>query len=179
MDDGLGEKSMKSTEVKRRATWKKDVSVFILGFVIGAVVVVQPTAKSIEQFENKVATLEKDKKDLEENIQVLQKEAETLQKEARSGPEKILKVSVHILNDIDDFAETRMTEMIKGELSYLIDQPVDKVASLPQAIYNSLHLREFQVNDREFAIYVQFFSIAKETQFFIKLRTPQPTWLPE
>lgn len=169
----------KSSAYDKKGSLKRYISLMILGFVLGSTLFIQYTAKRIDELQTKVSQLEFENKDLEENIQVLQKEAEALQKEARSGPAKILKISVYILNDVDDFAETRMSQLIKDELSYLIDQPVDKVASIPQAIYNSLHMREFQVNERKFAVHVQFFSIAKETQFFIKLKAPQPAWLPE
>jgi hypothetical protein len=164
---GLGAQGMmRVPEIHSRRQIKKGISLFILGFLCGAILLVQLSSKRIDNLDKRVIVLESENSDQAETIK-------KLHKEARPGPATILKISIHISDAPDDFAATKVIQQLKDDLSYLIDQPVDKVSALPQALYGSLQNREYQINERRFALHVQYFAIAKETHFWIKLNVPK------
>jgi hypothetical protein len=160
---------MRIPPVHQKKEMRKNISLFILGFICGAVLFVQFTAKKIDNLDEQVIILESETRGLHDEISKLNKEL----KELRPGPSKILKITVDVLNAPDGFAETKIIQLVKEDLAYLIDQPIDKVSGLPQAIYNSLHDREYKINERRFVVKVQYFVIAKETRFWLKLITPK------
>jgi hypothetical protein len=166
MADGLGGKGMRIPPVYQKKEMRKNISLFILGFICGAVLFVQFTAKKIDNLDEQVIILNNEKSELEDEVA-------KLRKELTPNPSKILKITVDVLNAPDGFAETKIIQLVKEDLAYLIDQPIDKVSGLPQAIYNSLHDREYKINERRFVVKVQYFVIAKETRFWLKLITPK------
>jgi hypothetical protein len=144
---------------------KKAIAVFLLGCLLGSVTIAYLSVVKLEPLREQNVQLKNEVTELEDTI-------EKLQQNAKSYREKIAKITIHVMDAPDGFAETKITELVKADLAYLVDQPIEKVVTLSPMIRSALNRKVYQINERRFMVIVDLMTISNESHFWIRLRRP-------